>query len=226
MVTQRERVAGAHGHTAAGIRAATPKLKRVPWGVIALLAVVWALPPLLPEGLGLRFGRAFQLFFTAALVFSVAVFWLLDQEHIPQPKSTAGVLGSIALVYVATVGFLVAVAVAAPQFALPRPGDEVAAADAAKRGEALFWKPEAACFQCHTIAGRGGTRGPELSRAATVAGSRVPGLAAEQYLREKVMGGAAYPFKVPGYVPMMPAFGQALAPDQIDDLVTYLLTLK
>lgn len=201
-------------------------LRRLPRVTLALLFVVWLLPPLVPVELGLRFGLAFQVFFTAALLLSAAFFWLLEQERLPVPSSGLGVFASVAGVYLVTVGTLVALGVLAPQFALPRPADEASAADAARRGEALFTRPEVGCFLCHTVAGRGGTRGPDLTKVASRAGSRVPGLSAERYLLEKVKAGSTYQFQVPGYVPIMPAFGQTLSEDQVTDLVAYLLSLR
>lgn len=223
-----------YGQKAAAGETAPPKPGRrfghVRWGLawttLALLLVIWVALPLVPEETGLRFGFGFRAFFSAAVLLSIAFFWLLDHEHVPQPKGTAGVLGSIALVYVLTVGFLTAVTFLSPQFGLPRGETEAAAEEATMRGEALFWKPELACFQCHTIGGRGGSRGPDLTRVGARAAQRVPGLTAEQYLREKVRAGAAYEFKVPGYVPMMPGVGQTLSSEQLDDLVAYLLSLK
>ena len=82
------------------------------------------------------------------------------------------------------------------------------------------------CFRCHTISGKGGTRGPDLTDVASRAGERVPDLSTEQYLLEKVKAGGTYDYTVPEYVPMMPEFGKLLTDEQLQDLVTYLRSLQ
>ncbi|MBI3979385.1 MAG: cytochrome c [Chloroflexi bacterium] len=192
----------------------------------ALLLVIWGALPLVPEESGFRFGFGFQLFFTVCLVLSAGFFWFLSQERLPAPSSGLGVFASVAGVYLATIGFLVAVAMVSPQFGLPQPGGTAASEDAVGRGQALFSKAEVGCFLCHTVSGRGGTRGPDLTHVAERAGERVSGLSAEQYLLEKLKAGATYEYKVPEYVPIMPAFGHTLSEEQLADLVAYLLSLK
>ncbi|TAK21844.1 MAG: c-type cytochrome [Chloroflexota bacterium] len=209
---------------ATAVGATRRMLRGLPRIALALLGVIWVVLPLVPEETGLRFGMAFRVFFTAALVLGAGFFWLLGRERLPIPRSTAGVLGSIALVYVATVGFLVAVATVSPQFGLPEATEDGAANDAVTRGKALFWRNESACFQCHAIGGRGGTRGPELTDVGARAGARVPGLVAEAYLAEKIKQGMLHRYKVPEYVPMMPPFGQIFSDEQVEDLVAYLLS--
>ena len=194
--------------------------------VAALLVLVWVLLPLVPEETGLRFGLGFRIFFTAIIVLSALFFWFLEQERIPYPRSALGVFVSAAAVYIATVGFLVAVATIAPQFGLPRPEGEAGELQGAERGKALFFRDDVGCFRCHMVAGTGGTRGPDLTHVAGRAGQRVPNLPAERYLLEKVRAGATYQFLVPEYVPMMPAFGQMLSEEQVADLVAFLLSLQ
>ena len=201
-------------------------LKRLPRVRLALLLILWVALPLVPPESGLRFGLGFRVFFTVVLAAGTVFFWLLGRERIAQPRSTVGVLVSVAGVYVATVGLVVAVAVVSPQFGLPRPQEEVKGQEATERGKALFFREDIGCFRCHTVAGTGGTRGPDLTRVAARAGERVPGLSPEQYLQEKVKSGASYQFTVPEYVPIMPSFGQILSEEQVEDLVAYLLSLK
>lgn len=201
-------------------------LKRLPRVQLALLLTLWVGLPLVPPESGLKFGLGFRIFFTVALALGTIFFWFLGQERIPYPKSGLGVLVSVAGVYLATVSLLVAVAVASPQFGLPQPQEEAKDQEAAERGKTLFLREDIGCFRCHTVAGTGGTRGPDLTRVAARAGERVPGLSTERYLLEKVKAGASYQFNVPEYVPIMPSFGQILSEEQVEDLVAYLLSLK
>lgn len=198
-----------------------------PAALAGLLLVIWVAVPLLPEETGLRFGMGYRVFFTAMVFLGGLFFWFLGKQHMPVPKRPAAVLVSLAGVCLLTVGLLVSAGVVYPQFELPRPAAETAL-DAVAGGKELFWGETAAagCFRCHSVSGKGGTRGPDLTNVALRAGERVPGLTAEQYLLEKVKAGATYEFKVPEYVPMMPPFGQLLSEDQIQDLVAYLLSLQ
>jgi mono/diheme cytochrome c family protein len=71
-----------------------------------------------------------------------------------------------------------------------------------KAGARLFH--EKGCEHCHGVDGRGGDLGPDLSTV----GKRLKKERIERQIRE---GGAA-----------MPAFGDALQPDEINDLVDFL----
>lgn len=67
--------------------------------------------------------------------------------------------------------------------------------------------------------------GPDLSRVAAVAGTRVPGLDAEAYLRQSIAAPAAFVAPLPGrrggtYAPM-PAI--PVSAEELDALVAYLL---
>ncbi len=201
-------------------------LRRWPAVSVILLLCIWVALPLVPEETGLRFGLGYRMFFTVLLVLGTIVFWLLSVESIPLPKRPGGIMLSIVGVYLCTVGALMLVGVLYPQFQRPTPAG-AAAQGPAELGEALFWNEtgKAACFRCHSMEGRGGTRGPELTKVASRAGDRVPGLTAEQYLMEKVSAGMTYTFTVPEYTPMMPPFGQILSPEEINNLVAYLLSL-
>lgn len=200
-------------------------LKGLPGILVGLLLLVWLVPPLLSEESGFRFGMGYRVFFTVVLFLGAVFFWFLGKERISSPRSTAGVLGSLAAVFVLTVGVLVVAGVVYPQFELPRPPG-AAAQEAVERGEELFRNATPPCIQCHIISGRGGTRGPDLTHVAARAGERVSGLTAEQYLLEKVSAGGTYRFTVPEYVPMMPQFSTLLTQEQLEDLVAYLLSLE
>jgi cytochrome c len=83
------------------------------------------------------------------------------------------------------------------------------------------------CSTCHNVdPGSGTLVGPSLSGVATRAETRVAGLSAAQYLRTSIVAPNSY--VVEGFVPglMTQTFEAALTPEQIEDLVAYLLTLK
>ena len=93
------------------------------------------------------------------------------------------------------------------------------------RGRAVF--VAAGCVACHTATGvSSGTIGPVLNGVATRAATRVPGLAAEEYIRQSILTPSAY--VVEGFANgIMPqTFGQTLTEEQINDLVAFLLTLQ
>jgi mono/diheme cytochrome c family protein len=215
-----------------GIRRLGPslrKVKRAPWVSAALLLLIWAGLPLIPEGWGLRFGLGYQLLFTAMLLLSSFLLWFLGKDGISCPGSTLGVLASVMGVILVTVGLLVAAGAVYPQFQRPQT-PEAAPLEQVDRGKALFFLEQQSggggCPLCHAISGRGGTRGPDLTHVASRAGQRVSGLTAEEYLLEKVNAGASSRYQVPGYVPIMPPFGRMLSEQQIEELVAYLLSLE
>jgi len=103
----------------------------------------------------------------------------------------------------------------------PPPNDPVA------RGKAIVLG-KGTCAGCHKIEGTSaaGAVGPELSKIGTTAATREPGKTAEQYIHESIVNPSA--FVVPGFSDnIMPkTFGQMLTADEINDVVTYLSTLK
>lgn len=188
---------------------------------IGLLLAIWVGFEVLPERSGIAFGLHYQVFFTAMVLAGAAFFWLLRQETLPQPRTSASVLASVALVCLGTVGLLVAVGVVFPQFE-GAPPDSAVPAGPVERGEALFWNANPGCFLCHSVDGAGGVRGPDLTDIASIAGQRVEGLEAEEYMQAKIKAGLNYEFTVPEYAPIMPPFGDVLADDQINDIIAYL----
>jgi hypothetical protein len=76
------------------------------------------------------------------------------------------------------------------------------------------------------IDGQGGVIGPDQSTIGTTAATRKPGMDAAAYIRESIVDPNA--FVVSGYQPglMPPNFGQLMTPEQIDQLVNYLLEQK
>jgi len=87
---------------------------------------------------------------------------------------------------------------------------------------------EYGCQACHAISKytwATGTEGPNLDRMAEIAGTRVPGMSAETYLRESVRDPAAY--VVDGYGPNMGGYPLTMMPeDDLDAVVTFMMTLK
>jgi cytochrome c553 len=83
------------------------------------------------------------------------------------------------------------------------------------------------CGSCHdaTLFNLFRTVGPPLDHAAAVAAERVPGLSAEDYLRQAITDPAAY--LVPGYPDSMPrGIGEQLSARDLTALVAYLASLK
>ncbi len=195
-----------------------------------LLLIIWVGLPQIPESTRLQFGQRYQIFFTVILGLAAIFFWFLGKESIPYPKSSGGVIVSLVVVFLMTVGLFIAEGHAYPNFQRPLP-PAVASEKPNERGEALFWSETGpGCFRCHSVGAKGtAIRGPNQGDVATRAAQRASDLGlptAEQYLLEKVRAGLTYRYTVPGFVPMMPPFGTLLSEDQITDLVAYLLTLK
>lgn len=97
-------------------------------------------------------------------------------------------------------------------------------------GEQLYYEmslgTNAACRICHSLTPDEVLVGPSLAGVSTRAETRVPGLSAEAYLRQSILDPNAY--VVPGFPAgqMVTNLGQVLTPEQVDDLVAFLLTLK
>lgn len=90
----------------------------------------------------------------------------------------------------------------------------------ADRGKQVFLS--AGCTACHTIQGVPeaiGEVGPELTNVLAVAGTRVSGLSAEDYLRQSILEPGA--LVVEGFAPLMPA-GLVAEGTSLDDLVAFL----
>jgi ubiquinol-cytochrome c reductase cytochrome b subunit len=64
------------------------------------------------------------------------------------------------------------------------------------------------CLHCHTMGNTGGTRGPNLSGIGRTAKP-------EEMRKQIVQGGKG-----------MPAFGEVLQPNELDDLIAYLRSCK
>lgn len=157
------------------------------------LLVIWGVLRWLPAEWGVRFGAPYLVFFSLAVLGSASFFMLLNWGPIRQPRSALATFASILLVYVATVGGLVAFGSwYYPQFQPPvarTTGPAAQESVVELRGKAVFLSPQFACFACHTIEVlgiRGGQRGPDLSSVGKQAAARKRG-SAEDYLREAVV---------------------------------------
>ena len=91
------------------------------------------------------------------------------------------------------------------------------------RGRAVF---ESYCARCHGTVGETVIVGPSLAGVATRAETRVAGQDAETYIRTSILDPGAY--TVEGFpVETMPrTFRDELAPEDLDAVVAYLLTLR
>ena len=104
----------------------------------------------------------------------------------------------------------------------------VTAGAAAAAGKAFFGSN--ACLGCHGWPGRGGITGPDLAGIATRGSKQMPGLDAEAYIRVSILAPSAFIAANcptgPTCPDMMPrTFGAQLSPQEIEQLVRYLLTL-
>ena len=100
----------------------------------------------------------------------------------------------------------------------------------ARSGEELFTErilgPNAGCITCHSFDADTKLVGPSIAGIAGRAGTRQPGVSAEDYLRKSITNPAA--FVVDGFDgDRMPAdWSEVLTAAEIDALVAYLLTLS
>jgi mono/diheme cytochrome c family protein len=102
--------------------------------------------------------------------------------------------------------------------------------DPADKGRAVF--NQMGCGACHTIAGvSAGAVGPELTLIADTAATRIPGMTAEEFIRQSILDPASFisPECPTGACPdptTMPLdFADRLTEEQLTNLLIYLLTL-
>ena len=91
------------------------------------------------------------------------------------------------------------------------------------RGKSLF---NGTCASCHATTDDDVIVGPSLAGIGERAGTRVPGLDAEGYIRQSILDPRAY--TVQGYPGnMMPVnYGQTFKPEDVDAILAYLETLS
>lgn len=118
----------------------------------------------------------------------------------------------------------------------PEPTQELAAVVDPQRGLEIFvnggesewYTADLACVTCHSLDGSVSAEddaGPSLLGIADRAAGRVPGLSAEEYLRESIMTPAE--FLAPTYRNgMSRVAAEYLTPTELEDLIAFLLTLK
>jgi len=102
----------------------------------------------------------------------------------------------------------------------------------AANGEALFTHATIGenhapgCITCHSLEPDVVVVGPSQAGLATRAETRVPGLTAEEYIRESIINPNAY--VVEGFAEgvMYQNYATDLTAEQIDDIVAYTLSLK
>jgi mono/diheme cytochrome c family protein len=86
----------------------------------------------------------------------------------------------------------------------------------------------AGCVTCHNYDATKGddSKAPFTQGTATRAATRVPGLTAEQYIRESIMTPDAYVVEKYKAGDMYQNWAKELSKQEIDDLIAYLLTEK
>jgi cytochrome c553 len=102
---------------------------------------------------------------------------------------------------------------------------EPVATDPVARGRQVYGAM--GCASCHEASLSNLFRpvGPPLDHVGRVAGTRVPGLSAEDYLRQSIADPGAY--LVPGYPDSMPrGLARTLSPEDLAALVAYLASLR
>ena len=106
----------------------------------------------------------------------------------------------------------------------------VASVGDATAGKALFAQTiivdQAGCVTCHSLEPDVVIVGPSMAGIATRAETRVPGLSAEDYIRQSILEPNAY--VVEGYPAgvMVQVWGETLTEEELNNLVAYLLTLN
>lgn len=93
-------------------------------------------------------------------------------------------------------------------------------------GREIFTGRLAACDVCHSTTPGDDGVGPSLAGIGDRAGDRVPGLTAEEYLRQSILDPDAY--VVDGFRSgqMLDVYEERLGADQIDALIEYLMSLR
>ena len=90
------------------------------------------------------------------------------------------------------------------------------------RGKSLFTQY---CAACHDDTGDSIIVGPSLTHIATTGGTRTAGIDAATYIEQSLLDPDAY--FVEGFDDLMPkTFNNMLAEEEIDSLISYLLSLK
>lgn len=91
----------------------------------------------------------------------------------------------------------------------------------------------ARCFYCHTLDESEPLRlealrtplGPRLEVVSSIAGDRVPGLSAEEYLRQSILDPAAYVVEGEWSREMLGGLRYLLSEEDVNDLIAFLLSM-
>ena len=123
-----------------------------------------------------------------------------------------------------TVVFTGAVAITAGERFIVNVTD-VAPPPGADEGRGVFNSRAAGCSVCHSTRPGDDGVGPSLAGVASVAGDRVEGLTAEQYLRQSILLPDQYIVEGWPTGQMLPIYRERLTEEELDSLIVYLLTL-
>jgi nitric oxide reductase subunit C len=94
-----------------------------------------------------------------------------------------------------------------------------------ERGRYWFMRPPANCATCHALEPDVVIVGPSLAGIAGRAATRVPGQSAEEYIRNSMLNPGDY--VVEGFQNVMAQnLADVLSGDQINDIITFLMTLE
>ena len=97
--------------------------------------------------------------------------------------------------------------------------------DPVVRGEQVF--KNNGCIGCHTLGSiSSGTVGPNLTHIGTVAATRKPGVSADDYIKESILTPNAYVVQGFPQSVMPQNFGQVIKPDDLSDLLAFLVAQK
>ena len=98
------------------------------------------------------------------------------------------------------------------------------------RGEELYYElslgQNVSCRVCHSLEPDVRLVGPSFAGVATRAETRIPGLSAEEYIRQSILDPNAYVVEEFPAGQMLQNFDEILTDEQLDDIVAFLLTLK
>ncbi len=102
---------------------------------------------------------------------------------------------------------------------------DVPLAPGADDGEKVFTARASGCTVCHTVEPGGNGVGPSLAGVGSIAGSRVEGLTAAQYLRQSIFLPDQYIVQGWPAGQMLPIYRDRLSEAELEALIAYLLTL-
>ena len=127
---------------------------------------------------------------------------------------------------------------AVPGALIGAPAPAAASSDPVELGRALFNTTPPGCAACHSVAPGVNVVGPSLAGIASTAAARMkggdyhgPARDAGTFIRESILDPNAYVLQGPTYSAggrsLMPSdYAQTLKPDQVDQIVAYLLSLR